>query len=209
MSTTAEEARKVLDRARRGELDLRPIGELLNGLWNQDFPAALLEAAAAPLKAAEAERTELRDIVAKCCNALPNGAYCSSEASLEFMQRVPDEVLLVMADLTAARAERNALGVAFDNLKAELTDEERRVETAETELAAARADIERLTKELATERADTFDEAASLAIPAYDDDTGDVSRGVERFRKHLNLKAKQVRALLGEQAAKEGERWLI
>ena len=47
------------------------------------------------------ENTSLRAIIARCCNALPNGAYCKPDATLDFMEGVPDEVLLVTSRLVA------------------------------------------------------------------------------------------------------------
>jgi hypothetical protein len=52
--------------------------------------------------------------------------------------------------------------------------------------------------EHAEARADAFDEAASLAIPVYSYDVAGVHTGIERFRKQLELKAKQARAALSE-----------
>jgi hypothetical protein len=103
------------------------------------------------------------------------------------------------ADLTAARAEAAEWKRHYDKATERLAAYSRDFVVEHNSLTAARAEIERLTKELATERADTFDEAASLAIPTYADDTCDVFRGMDRFRKQLVLKAKHVRALLGEQ----------
>lgn len=63
------------------------------------------------------ENAALRRIVHECANALPNGAYCSPECSLEFMSEVPREIGLVTAELKAraeaAEAEREALRKAL------------------------------------------------------------------------------------------------
>lgn len=55
------------------------------------------------------ENTGLRVIVSKMTNALPSGAYCSPEASLEFMAHLPDEVLLCTSKLVADKAKAEAL----------------------------------------------------------------------------------------------------
>lgn len=44
----------------------------------------------------DAENKALRQIVADSVNALGNGSGCSTEASLEFMQKVPKEISLVV-----------------------------------------------------------------------------------------------------------------
>ena len=62
-----------------------------------------LRAQVASLQKELAERTAERDrakvIISKACNHLPNGAFCSPEASLDFMEHIPDEVLLVTSEL--------------------------------------------------------------------------------------------------------------
>ena len=60
---------------------------------------------------AQAAIEKLRGIVARCCNHLPNGAYCSPYASMEFMAHVPDEVLLATSSLVL-RAEASEARVA-------------------------------------------------------------------------------------------------
>ena len=57
------------------------------------------------------ERDGLRSIVSKMTNALPSGAYCSPEASLEFMEHLPDEVLLCTSRLVD-RATKAEAGIA-------------------------------------------------------------------------------------------------
>lgn len=58
-------------------------------------------ALARDLLAVRAENERLRAIVSKCCDALPTGACCSPDASIEFMECVPDEVRLTCAALAA------------------------------------------------------------------------------------------------------------
>jgi hypothetical protein len=64
--------------------------------------------AADALERLERERDEAKAIVAKCCNALPNGAYCPPDASIDFMGHVPDEVLLVTSRLVARASDAEA-----------------------------------------------------------------------------------------------------
>lgn len=45
------------------------------------------------------ENGRLRNVVSKVCAALPNGAFCSPECSIEFMEEVPGEVAGVIAAL--------------------------------------------------------------------------------------------------------------
>lgn len=73
---------EVRRRVQAGELDLRDIGKQLIGFWDQDFPAALLEAAAA-LKEAEAETKRQNELARHYC----------------------EQHLLAVGELTAARAE--------------------------------------------------------------------------------------------------------
>ena len=69
----------------------------------KDDETASLRATIASLQKELAERTAERDrakvIISKACNHLPNGAFCSPEASLDFMEHIPDEVLLVTSEL--------------------------------------------------------------------------------------------------------------
>lgn len=78
------------------------------------------------LAEARAETVRAKAIIAKACNHLPNGAFCSPEASLDFMERVPDEVLIVTSGLvnkiTAAEAERDGLAAEVERLRALLGD---------------------------------------------------------------------------------------
>jgi len=59
---------EVRRRVQAGELDLRDIGQQLIGFWDQDFPAALLDAAAA-------ERPALRP--KPPCNCGMSQCYCT------------------------------------------------------------------------------------------------------------------------------------
>lgn len=69
------------------------------------------------LAEARAETLRAKTIISKACNHLPNGAFCSPEASLDFMERVPDEVLIVTSGLvnkiTAAEAESDRLAAVL------------------------------------------------------------------------------------------------
>lgn len=47
----AEWARQTLEAARVGEFDLRDLGRAMNGVWDQDFPAAALTILAAQVPA--------------------------------------------------------------------------------------------------------------------------------------------------------------
>ena len=82
------------------------------------------EAQVASLQKELAERTAERDrakvIISKACNHLPNGAFCSPEASLDFMEHIPDEVLLVTSDLvgkvSSAEARADTLARRMEGL---------------------------------------------------------------------------------------------
>lgn len=65
--------------------------------------SAPADPAPAPADVVE-ENTRLRNVISKVCAALPNGAYCSPTASIEFMEYVPGEVTSVIASLRAAPA---------------------------------------------------------------------------------------------------------
>lgn len=47
----------------------------------------------------EEENARLRKIISQVCEALPNGAFCAPQASLDFMEDVPGEVKSVLGDL--------------------------------------------------------------------------------------------------------------
>jgi ABC-type bacteriocin/lantibiotic exporters, contain an N-terminal double-glycine peptidase domain len=68
--------------------------------------AALVRGCADELTRLRTENDQLRQIVADCCSKLPNGAFCSPKASLEFMSVVPTEIELVVDRL---RRERDAI----------------------------------------------------------------------------------------------------
>lgn len=44
-----------------------------------------------------AEIAALRTIISDCASAIGNGAFCSPEASIEFMAKIPGEIRLAMA----------------------------------------------------------------------------------------------------------------
>ena len=56
-----------------------------------------------------AERDQLRAVFPKVCAALANGAFCTPTVSVGFIESIPNEVQLVVAELRAraARAEDN------------------------------------------------------------------------------------------------------
>ena len=64
------------------------------------------------LAALTAERDQLRAVFPQICAAIGNGAFCTPTVSVGFIQSIPNEVQLVVAELRA-RAER-----AEDNLAA-------------------------------------------------------------------------------------------
>ena len=94
------------------------------------------------LSAATTERDQLRAVFPQICAALGNGAFCTPTVSVGFIESIPNEVELVIAELRA-RAER-----------AEADAERYRLVTLrqDAELAAERA------------RLDWFHEAAGDSI---------------------------------------------
>ncbi len=59
---------------------------------------------ASAIEALVAERGKARRIIAACASALPNGAYVSETASLEFMANLPGEITSVCNRLSADNA---------------------------------------------------------------------------------------------------------
>lgn len=51
------------------------------------------------------ENQRLRKIISDCANALGNGAFIDEKASIDFMEELPKEISLVLADLR--KKERN------------------------------------------------------------------------------------------------------
>lgn len=109
-------------------------GDVWTGEWSDEqdeyTPSDALEyiradIAERELAEARAETLRAKTIISKACNHLPNGAFCSPEASLDFMERVPDEVLIVTSGLvnkiTAAEAERDRLAADNAQLRQALT----------------------------------------------------------------------------------------
>ena len=95
-----------------------------------------------------AERDQLRAVFPKVCAALANGAFCRPTVSVGFIESIPNEVQLVVAELRA-RAER-----AEDNLAAleqSFDDNCRGVVRIADELAAERARLDWLESSAATE----------------------------------------------------------
>lgn len=81
--------------------------------------ADALEALSARGQELRAENERLRSVVSKVCEALPNGAFCSPQCSIEFMENVPEEVAIVcktaekrLAEV-GAENERNRQGFEF------------------------------------------------------------------------------------------------
>ena len=74
-----------------------------------DGEAHLTEAEAQSVAAAierlEANEKELRRIISECAAALPNGAFISPEASIEFMANLPTEIKACSERLVAERDE--------------------------------------------------------------------------------------------------------
>ena len=68
---------------------------------NRDCPCALER----ELTAITAERDQLRAIFPQICAAFGNGAFCTPTVSVGFIESIPNEVELVIAELRA-RAER-------------------------------------------------------------------------------------------------------
>lgn len=75
-------------------------GAVMQGLYVRDGAAPQ----APGMAALEDENRRLRAVVSKICEGLPNGAYCSPQCSIEFMEQVPNEVSLVVAWLSAPAA---------------------------------------------------------------------------------------------------------
>lgn len=106
-------------------------------LWNKDGDSHKYHAIRyvrsdllASLQKELAERTKELDrakaIISKACNHLPNGAFCSPQASLDFMEHIPDEVLLVTSRLIgkaeAAEARADALAQEVERLRQTLRE---------------------------------------------------------------------------------------
>ena len=80
------------------------------------------------LAALTAERDQLRSVFPQICAAIGNGAFCTPAVSIGFIESIPNEVQLVVAELRE-RAKR-----------------------AEAELAAERARLEYLSLSMGTPR---------------------------------------------------------
>lgn len=57
--------------------------------------------AVGPEPAVADENRRLRAVISKVCEALPNGAFCSPNCTIEFMEEVPSEVASVISALVA------------------------------------------------------------------------------------------------------------
>jgi hypothetical protein len=79
-----------------GNVVVESIGRI-DGLWIVERANAYLDAVGG-----ETENQRLRAVISKVCEALPNGAFCSPDCSVEFMEHVPSEVASVIASLSPA-----------------------------------------------------------------------------------------------------------
>ena len=86
-----------------------------------------------------AERDQLRAVFPKVCAALANGAFCRPTVSVGFIESIPNEVQLVVAELRA-RAERAEADLAA--LEQSFDDNCRGVVKIADDLAAERARLD-------------------------------------------------------------------
>ena len=97
------------------------------------------------LTALTTERDQLRAVFPQICAAIGNGAFCTPTVSVGFIESIPNQVQLVVAELRA-RAERAeaAETVALANWNGALE----RAMKAEAELAAERARLDDLVADI-------------------------------------------------------------
>lgn len=115
--------------------------------------ATVLAAEREARERAERELVEAKAIIAECCNALPNGAYCSPDASLEFMAHVPDEVRLVMSAQVTRIAELERKAIMLEKSAGFACDDVARLEAKVATLEAHLAERAVPVDEAAVERA--------------------------------------------------------
>lgn len=90
----------------------------------RDATLASLQPMQARAEAAERERDTLRAVVSECASALPNGAFVSPQASLEFMAMLPAEIASVCTALKGGAEAAEARVKELEEALAALTNAE-------------------------------------------------------------------------------------